>query len=101
MSSLSRRYTTLETVKVEVYGRMGTLVAKMKNLSTTGAYFEISAGEYTPQAGDFLHVIATLANVGKSHAFDAEVVWHRGVGFGVNFIKKDQLLDKMLQRSTF
>lgn len=99
--SVSRRYSTLETVQMEVYGRIGTIVAKMKNLSITGAYFELSGGEYTPQAGDFLHVIANLNSVGKSHAFDAEVVWNKGVGFGVNFIKKDQLLDKMLQRSTF
>jgi len=97
----ARRFTTLETVHVEVYGRMGTLVARMKNLSSTGAFFELSNGEYIPQQGDFLHITVNLNTVGKSHAFDAEVIWSRALGFGVHFIKKEQLLDKMLQRSAF
>ncbi|MEK6773738.1 MAG: PilZ domain-containing protein [Bdellovibrionota bacterium] len=97
----SRRFSTLETAHVEVYGRMGTLVARMKNLSSTGAFLELANGEYIPQDGDFLHVTINLSTVGRSHAFDAEVVWNKGLGFGVNFIKKDQLLDKMLQRNTF
>jgi len=97
----ARRFQTLETVHVEVYGRMGTLMARMRNLSSTGAFLELSNGEYIPQNGDFLHVTVNLYSVGKSHSFDAEVVWNRGLGFGVNFIKKEQLLDKMLQKSTF
>ncbi len=97
----AQRFTTLETVHVEVYGRMGTLVARMKNLSSTGALLELSNGEYIPQEGDFLHITVNLSTVGKSHAFDAEVIWNRALGFGINFIKKEQLLDKMLQRSAF
>lgn len=96
----ARRYQTFENAHVEVYGRMGTLVAKMKNLSATGAFLELTSGEYIPHNGDFLHVTVNLNSVGRSHTFDAEVVWNRGLGFGVQFVKKEQLLDKMLVKNT-
>ena len=96
-----RRFHTLETAHVEIYGRMGTLIAKMRNLSSEGAFLELTNGEYIPQNGDFLHVTVNLTTLGKAHSFDAEVIWNRGLGFGIHFIKKEALLDKMMTRNIF
>lgn len=99
--SAARRFYTLETAHIEIYGRMGTLVAKMKNISTSGAFLELTSGEYIPQEGDFVHVSINLSSVGKMRSFNGQVVWSRGLGFGIQFVRKEQLLEMMMQKSSF
>lgn len=96
-----KRFYTQEFAHVQVYGRMGNLVSKMKNLSSTGAFLELSQGEYVPQKGDILRVTVHLSTIGKSRAFDAEVIWNKGLGFGLHFIRKEDLIDKMMNRAAF
>ncbi len=95
-----KRFFTQELAHVQVYGRMGNLVSKMKNVSTTGAFLELSQGEYVPQKGDIIHVTVHLHSISKSRNFDAEVIWHQGLGFGIQFIKKDELVEKMMTKNT-
>jgi hypothetical protein len=94
-----KRFSTLEMAHVQVYGRMGNLVSKLKNVSSSGAFLELTQGEYVPQQGDIIHVTVHLHSINRSRAFDAEVKWNDGLGFGVHFIKKDQLVEKMMTKN--
>lgn len=98
--SIAQRYPTLETAHIEIYGRMGKSVARMKNLSATGAFLELQNGGYVPRKGDLVKATVHLRTVGKSRIVDAEVVWNNGLGFGVNFLKKAELLERMFQRNS-
>ncbi len=96
----AERHPTSEIARVQVYGRMGTMVAKLKNISSTGSFFELVNGDYVPREGDFIHVTIQLHTVGRTHQFDAEVAWNNALGFGVSFVKKEQLLTKMMQKNS-
>lgn len=93
----AERFVTSETAQIEVYGRMGHLVGSLKNLSKTGAFFELLKGDYIPLSGDVLHLTIHLRSVRRTHSVDAEVVWQKGVSFGVHFVNKDQVLEKIMQ----
>lgn len=92
----AERYETHEFAQIEVYGRMGRLTAKMRNLSLTGAFFEIVRSDYFPQKGDMLRVTIPLRQVGKTHVIDGEIVWTRAMGFGLQFMKRQEVINRML-----
>ncbi|MBX2987529.1 MAG: PilZ domain-containing protein [Bdellovibrionaceae bacterium] len=94
----AHRYQTAELVHIEIYGRMGRALARMKNLSSTGAFLELSNGEYVPRKGDLMKATVHLHSLGRSRAVDAEVIWSNGLGFGVSFLKKTELLERMFQK---
>jgi hypothetical protein len=96
----AERYPTAEIAHIEIYGRIGRAVARLKNISSTGAFLELNQGDYVPKKGDLIRATIHLHSLGKSRAIDAEIVWNRGVGFGVCFLRKTQLLEKMFQRSS-
>lgn len=98
--STARRFHTSEIAHLEVYGRMMRAVCRMKNLSSTGAFLHLTNGEVVPQRGDLIKMTVHLHSLGRSRAVDAEVVWSRGLGFGICFLNKEQLLQRMFQRST-
>ncbi len=92
------RFDTKEIAHIEVYGRHhGKMVAKLKNISSSGAFFELSQAEYVPRKGDMLCVTVHLGSLKKSHVIHAQVVWGRGLGFGAQFVPKEDLVTKMLQ----
>ncbi len=92
------RFDTKEIAHIEVYGRHhGKMVAKLKNISSSGAFFELSQSEYVPRRGDMLCVTVHLGSLKKSHTIHAQVVWGRGLGFGAQFVPKEELVTKMLQ----
>lgn len=93
----AQRYPTKEIAHIEVYGRHhGKMVAKLRNLSASGAFFELSQSEYVPKRGDMLCVTVHLGTIKKSHTIHAQVVWNEGLGFGAQFVARDDLLTKML-----
>jgi hypothetical protein len=97
----SLRYETQETAQIEVYGRQhGKMQARLKNISSSGAFFELSQSEYVPQRGDMLCVTVHLDSLKRSHVLHAEVVWGQGLGFGAQFVPKEELVSKMLQQSS-
>jgi hypothetical protein len=96
---MNSRHETAEVSKIQVYGRTGDMVAKLQNLSATGARLELINGEYVPKRGDFLHITVHLHSINKTHEVDAEVMWNEGLGFGINFIKREQLMFRLLNRS--
>lgn len=94
----AERYETKEIAHIEVYGRHhGKMVARLRNISASGAFFELSQCEYVPRRGDMLCVTVHLSTLKKSRVVHAQVVWGRGLGFGAQFIAKDDLVAKMLQ----
>ncbi|MEK2646632.1 PilZ domain-containing protein [Bdellovibrio sp. BCCA] len=98
--STAKRYKTKETAQVEVYGHIGILVANLKNLSQTGAFLEVSQGDYVPQKGDLLNLTVNLTSLRRTHNVAAEVVWSKGLGLGICFIGKDQVLERMMAKGT-
>lgn len=98
--TLAERYETQELATVQVYGRIGKILSKMKNLSASGGFFEMVQGDALPQKGDIVKITVNLRQLGKTHYLDGEVVWYRGLGIGVHFLKKDQVVTKMLSRIT-
>ncbi len=96
-----KRFATLETVAFEIYGQHGAHTVRMKNLSQSGAFFEIPEIDKKVQIlkGDLIRLDIHLASLKKSHVIDAEIVWSQNNGFGVSFITKEQLLEKMILKS--
>lgn len=97
----SQRFQTSEVAVIEVYGRMGKLVTKMKNLSLSGAYLQLMEGGYVPNKGELVHATVHLRSLGRSRAFDGEVIWMSGIGFGISFLKKKDLVEKMFAQKKF
>ncbi len=93
-----KRFFTKENAQLEIYGRLGKIYCRMTNLSQTGAFLEIVNAKYTPKPGELLRMTILLRQVNKTHTIDAEIVWSKGLGLGINFIKKDQLFEKLSAR---
>ena len=94
----AQRHHTQEIAQIEVYGRMGNLLAKMRNLSVTGAFLELTHADFVPQKGDLLRVTVNLNSVKRTHQLNALVVWTRDLGLGVQFISEEQVLSGMMNR---
>jgi len=95
----TERHQTQERAYLEIFGRMGTLIAELKNLSTTGAFLEIIQGDYIPQKGDLIRVTVPLETLGRTHSVNAEVVWGKSLGVGVSFLNRQETMTKMLTRN--
>ncbi len=94
----AKRFTTKELAQIEVYGRMGKVFCKMSNLSQSGAFFEIINSNYMPRTGDLVRVTVLLRQINKTHVLDAEIIWCKGLGLGLNFLKKNELMGKLAGR---
>lgn len=92
------RYTTKEKASIEVYGRQGNYIAKLRNLSTTGALLEWAQSDVQLQKGDLVRMTVVLRALNRRHNLNAEVVWTEGKMTGVNFIKSSEVLEKMIDK---
>jgi hypothetical protein len=97
---VTERYLTDERAYLEIFGRMGTLIAELKNLSISGAFLEIIQGDYIPQRGDLIRVTIPLESLGRTHSVNAEVVWGKSLGVGVCFLNRNETMTKMLTGSS-
>lgn len=95
----AKRFKTNEKAHVEVYGHVGVLNASMRNLSQTGAFLEVSRGDYVPRKGDLLNLTVSLDSLKKAHIMAAEVIWCKGLGVGICFISKDEVLERMMAKN--
>ncbi|UOF01017.1 PilZ domain-containing protein [Bdellovibrio bacteriovorus] len=98
--SAAKRFLTRETAQIEVYGHVGLLVASLRNLSETGAFLEVAKGDYVPKKGDLLNMTVNLDTLDRIHNVAAEVVWSKGMGLGICFINRDQVLERMMAKSS-
>lgn len=93
--SIAQRYQTNETAFVEVQGRSGKILCRMNNLSATGAFFEIVNSHFTPKQGDLVRVTINLKQLNKSHTLHGHIVWSRGLGLGIAFLKAKDVVKKI------
>ncbi len=94
----TERYDTFEAALVEVYGKNANFKSIMRNLSKTGAMFQVSGSDNSPQKGDFLRITVQLETVERTHTINGEVIWEAGSEFGVSFLTDNQLFDRMMQK---
>lgn len=96
----ARRFSTQEMAQIEVFGKDGKILTKMGNVSYTGAFFEVISSNFMPQNKDIVRITVNLRSVNKTHVIDAEVVWSKGLGLGVQFLNRDQLNTKISEQMT-
>lgn len=93
----AERFVTKEIAHIEVYGRhVKKIVARMVNVSSTGAFLEMSQTDYVPKEGDMVCVTVHLSSLKKSRVVHAQVIWNRGLGFGIQFMGRDEIVTKMI-----
>lgn len=95
MSEIAERHSTNETAFVEVQGRTGKILCRMNNLSKTGAFFEIVNSHFTPRQGDLVRVTINLKQLNKIHTLHGQIIWNRGLGLGIAFLKSKDVLKKI------
>ncbi len=94
---VAQRYVTQEIAQIEAYGQNGKIIAKMSNLSSTGAFFEILTANSPLKPGTLARFTVKLKSLNKVHVIDCEVVWAQGRSLGVKFLKRDALQDKLVE----
>lgn len=100
------RYMTDQEIKVTNSQGL-VVVAKMMNLSLTGAYFETSKTDVGMGARELMKIQIELGSPPREYEFDAKVVWRKtledesgleqGYGYGVTFIDKDEVYNNLLK----
>lgn len=95
----AQRFMTREKAALEIYGKTGTIIADLKNLSNSGACLEWTQGDVEIKKGDILRVTVFLKALGRKHNLSAEVVWREGNSTGVTFLKPDQVLERMMEKT--
>lgn len=93
----SKRFSTQELAHVEVYGQTGRILTKMGNLSSSGAFFEALNDKFKFKKGDLARITIKLKSLNKVHVVDCEVVWSKGSCAGVQFLKREELQEKLVQ----
>jgi hypothetical protein len=95
----AERYSTREKASLEIYGKTGTVIAAVKNLSVSGACLEWTQGDVELKRGDVVRMTVFLNGLNRKHNVSAEVMWRAGNRSGVNFLKADQVLSKIVDRT--
>ena len=80
---------------MEVYGQTEKIFCRMNNLSVSGAFFEITNAKYTPKKNELVRMTVNLKQLGKTYTLHGEVIWSRGLGLGISFIKQKDLFKKV------
>lgn len=96
----AQRYNTKEKASVEVYGRSGNIIASIRDVSVTGACLEWTQEQVELEQGDLVRLTIVLKAVNRKHNLNAEVIWRQGKKTGVNFIKSDQVIERMMEKDT-
>lgn len=96
-SLVAKRHTTKESAVIEIYGQTEKLFCRMNNLSTSGAFFEIVSANFTPKKNQIIRMTVTLKQINKTYILHGEVVWAKGLGVGVSFIKQKDLLTRIVR----
>lgn len=94
----AQRYLTREKASVEVYGRSGNIIAHVRDVSVTGACLEWSQELVELNEGDLVRLTIILKAVNRKHNLNAEVVWRAGKKTGINFIKSEDVIERMMEK---
>jgi hypothetical protein len=97
----AERYPTKELAAIEIYGREGSGVATIQNLSETGACLKWkSSGDVSLKNGDLVRMTVVLKALRREHKINAEVVWIEGEKTGVHFLSSRDLLNRMIAKNS-
>jgi len=97
--NVAKRHQTKEVAIIEVYGRNFKINSRLANVSITGAFLELTSSNYQPKQGDLVRITVPLQKVNKTYTLHGQVVWCRGLGVGVSFLK-DKDLREILTKAT-
>ena len=92
------RYLTKEYASIEVYGRAESNIANLKNLSKSGAMIEWTTKGLELKKGDLIRMTVVLKALNRRHAVSAEVVWATGNRSGLQFIRDEEVIEKIMAR---
>ena len=95
----AERFRTKEMASIEVYGKEGSAVAALKNLSQTGACIQWHNKDCEMEVGDILRLTIVLKAIKRERSVNAEIVWNDGFRSGVKFLSERQLLDKIIVKT--
>jgi hypothetical protein len=96
----AERYPTKEKAEIEIYGKSGNIIARIKDISQTGACLQLLEHEASAlNKGDLVCMKVILRALKKEHRVNAQVVWSEGRQSGIQFLTSDQLVEKMMIRS--
>ncbi len=95
----AKRHPTKELAILEVYGRTFKINGRLANLSVTGAFLELTSSNYQPKQGDLVRITVPLQKLNKTYTLHGQVIWSRGMGLGVSFLK-DKDLHAILTKTT-
>ena len=95
----AKRHATKELATLEVHGRTAKVQCRMNNLSVTGALFELINSNYVPKQGDLVRMTVSLRQLNRTHTLHGQVIWSRGLGVGVSFIKDREVYDILSKTS--
>ncbi|MGZ3692446.1 MAG: PilZ domain-containing protein [Pseudobdellovibrio sp.] len=90
-SPVAQRHSTNEFAVVEISGRTAKIQCRLSNISQTGAFLEIVNATMTPRQNDIVRITVNLRQINKMHVIIGKVVWSRGLGIGVSFLKNKDL----------
>jgi hypothetical protein len=101
-SQMHPRYLTDQSVELHSDFFEGKISAQMKNMSRSGAYFEIQHLDFELKPGDFLKLSIVSASASKEYVFDIRIVWKKlldpgAQGFGVTFVDEEQVYNHLLR----
>jgi hypothetical protein len=88
---VAKRHQTKEMAVLEIHGRTLKIQCRLSNLSITGAFLELTSFNYLPRQGDLVRMTVNLRQVNKTYKLNGQVVWSRGLGLGVSFLKDKEL----------
>lgn len=99
---LQPRYLTDQRVEVTSDWKQGKTEGRMKNLSLSGAYIEVSSLGFEMVPKDFIKLSIFAPTSAKFFVFDAKVVWSKslpqgGHGFGVMFTNSEDVYNNLLK----
>lgn len=100
---LQPRYLTNHPIEITSDFAKGKVVADMKNLSLSGAYFESNSTVFPMKPGDFVKISVLLGQSARQYLFDAKVVWSRPqptdglMGYGVAFTDRESVYNNLLK----
>ena len=95
----AERYPTKERAEIEIYGRSGGIIAKIKDLSRTGACLQWDQASFQLKIGDLVRMRVFLKALKREHRVSAEVVWTNGTLSGIQFLNSSELVEKMFVRN--
>ncbi len=101
------RYLTDQQIRLHLVNGGSQVEAKMRNLSISGAYFEIEENTPTFKIEDTVRMTVELAGI-RGYQFDARIVWRKAevkvdggvntMGYGCSFLNKEAVYDSLLSQ---